>query len=569
MRTDLYVFLLVGATALFYLLVMASGRSGSGRDFYMLHAGSTPLATGMASAVDWLCAASFLSLFGLLSVNPQDAQLILTGWLAGLVLMAVWVAPAQFHTGQLCLSAYLGSGYNSRLVEFFAFVMVVTISTLLLALQLRGMSLVFSRHLQLSVQAGVIISMLLLLFYVVLGAMKALTQVQILQYCILLCALMVPTSYLAGAFGQRLDVLFSGGVEAASTLSHLRQQLGFTPDSSSRSSLDVLLLLVALVAGVAVLPHLLLRYQSVKKTTDIAHGAVWMLVFLGLIYSSMPFIASLGELRLIQEVNGELNDGSAYSRMPDWYYGWEQSKQLVWYDHTQDGKVQYAAGHPFDGIAPEYSDATGMSGEPLIQNPAAGIFEPLQQRFPSELFVAEELRLFLIPEVSAMPVWVIGLLSVGIMAAILSSASVLMIAVAHAATVLIGSSQIKQRVEFKLVRLVVVLVLLLAGIIAFMLPGSLVMWFNRIVALAAATLFPAALLLIFKPGLHSYAVLSGMLAGLSGFLLYFFWFNQHAAQTGQTPLISLEAFGACAMLLNFAVTLLMAVFFKGVASRIK
>ncbi|KGK41681.1 hypothetical protein LH51_12820 [Nitrincola sp. A-D6] len=370
----------------------------------------------MASAADWLCAATFLGFFGLLSVNPQDGQIILTGWLVGLVVMGLWIAPAQFHSGRLCLSGYLGAGYSSRLLGLLVLFIVVVVCTLLLALQLRGMSLIFSRHLQLSIQAGVMIGMLLLFFYVVLGSMQAMTQVQMLQYCILFCALMILAIYLVGEFDQRFGVIFSSSFYSGSnfefqqSLNSLKQQLGFTLQASQRSMADLLLLLVSLIAGVAVLPHLLLRYQSVKKTTDIGHSAVWMLVFLGLIYSSMPLMAEMGELRLIQTVNGEQNEGTAYSRMPDWFYSWEQSKRLAWYDHTQDGKVQYAAGQPFVGLIPEYSDKVGLSGERLLLNPAAGVYEPLQQRFPSELYVAEELRLFLIPEVSSMPCGLLALL---------------------------------------------------------------------------------------------------------------------------------------------------------------
>lgn len=579
MRADLFIFLLVTATVIFYLLVMVSGRSGSRRDFYTLSGRSSPLASGMASAADWLCAATFLGFFGLLSVNPLDSQLILSGWLAGLVLMGLWIAPAQFHSGHFSLSGYLGAGYSSRLVGYLALLIVVLICTVLLALQLRGMSLLFSRHLQLSVQAGVMISMLLLLFYVVLGAMKAITQVQLLQYCILFCALMVSAIYLAGEFDERFGVLFassffsSSGFEFQQSLDGLKQQLGFTAQVSQRDTLDVLLMLVSLTAGVAVLPHLLMRFQSVRKTSDIGVSAVWMLVFLGLIYTSMPLVAGMGELRLIQSVNGELNQGKAYSRMPDWFYSWEQSEQLAWYDHTQDGKVQYAAGQPFDGLAPVYSDKIGLSGERVILNPAAGVYEPLQQRFPPELYVAEEARLFLIPEVSAMPVWVVGLLSVGVVAAILSSASVLIISTAHSVAMQLFSKRLTQRGELKLARLAAVLMLLMAGIFGLLLPGSLLELLNRVIALAAATLFPATLLLIFRPGLHPYAVLAGMLAGLTSCLVYILWFELNllpkvGPETSQL-LLSPEAFGACAMLLNFAVTLLLAVFFKEAVLRIK
>lgn len=575
MRADLFILLLVAATVLFYLFVMVSGRGGSSRDFYTLSGRSTPLASGIASAADWLCAATFLGFFGLLSVNPLDAQLMLAGWLAGLVLMGLWIAPAQFHSGHLSLSGYLGAGYSSRLVGYLALLIVVLICTVLLALQLRGLSLLFSRHLQLSVQAGVMISMLLLLFYVVLGAMKAMTQVQMLQYCILFCALMVTAIYLAGEFGERFGVLFSSSLFSSSafefqqSLDSLKQQLGFTAEISQRETLDVLLMLVSLVAGVAVLPHLLMRFQSVRKTSDIGHSAVWMLVFLGLIYASMPLIAGMGELRLIQSVNGELNEGKAYSRMPDWFYSWEQSEQFAWYDHTQDGKVQYAAGDPFEGTLPLYSEKLGPSGERVILNPAAGVYQPLQQRFPSELYVAEEARLFLIPEVSAMPVWVVGLLSVGVVAAILSSASVLIISTAHAVAVQIFSERMTLKGELNIARLVAVLMLLMAAIFALLLPGSLIELINRMIALAAAALFPATLLLIFKPGLHPYAVLAGMLSGLISSLVYTLWFDLNLFQTGlelSKLLLSPEAFGACAMLINFAVTLSLAGVFKEAVS---
>lgn len=578
MRADLFVFLLVGATVTFYLLVMVSGRSGSRQDFYTLSGRSTPLASGIASAADWLCAATLLGFFGLLTVNPQAAQLMLAGWLAGLVLMGLWVAPAQFHSGHLSLSGYLGAGYSSRLVGYLALLIVILICTVLLALQLRGMSLLFSRHLQLSLQAGVIISMLLLLFYVVLGAMKAMTQVQMLQYFIVFSALMVSAIYLAGALDERFGVLFSSsfivssGFEFQQSLNSLQQTLGFSAQIFQRDTIDILLMLITLMAGVAVLPHLLMRYQSVRKTSDIGYSAVWMLIFLGVIYASMPLVAGMGELRLIQSVNGEQNEGKAYSRMPDWFYSWEQSDQLGWYDHTQDGKVQYAAGEPFDGPLPLFSDQAGLSGERLILNPASGVYQPLQQRFPAELYVAEEVRLFLIPEVSAMPVWVVGMLSVGVVAAILSSASVLIVSTAHSAAVQLFSKRLTQRGELKLARLVAVLMLLMAGLFALFMPGSLVELLNRVIALAAAALFPATMLLIFRPGLHAYAVLAGMLSGFTSIVAYTLWFDINLPQAGldlSASWLSPVAFGAWAMLLNFAVTLLLAGFFKEAVSRIK
>lgn len=579
MRADLLIILLVGATATFYLLVTVSSRSGSRSDFYTRGSCSSPLGNGMASAADWLCAATFLGFFGLISVNPLESQIILSGWIAGLVLMGGVIAPAQFRSGQICLSSYLGVGYGSRVIHYLALSIVVLICTMILALQLRGMSLLFSRHLQLSVQAGVIITMLLLLFYVVLGAMKAMTQVQLLQYCILFCALMILAVYLAGSFDERFGVLLASGFfsnsgfEFQQSLAGLKKELGFSEQAVMRERVDILLLLISLIAGVAVLPHILMRFQSVKKTTDVSYSTVWMLVFLGLIYSSMPLIAEMGELRLIQSVNGELNEGRAYSRMPDWFYSWEQSEQLAWYDHNQDGKVQYAAGQPFDGLASEFTDnKTGLTGERIILNPVSGVYDPHQQRFPPELYVAEEVRLYLVPEVSAMPVWVVGMLSVGIVAAVLSSASVLIISTVHSVTAQLFPGRLTQRGELKLARFVAVLMLLMAGVFALLLSDALTVLLNRVIALAASTLFPATLLLILRPKVHPYAVLLGMLSGLSSYLMYTLWFSFNLHPAGQEAslfALSPEAFGACAMLLNFAVTLLLAGFFKGAVLCIK
>ncbi|KDE39609.1 Acetate permease ActP (cation/acetate symporter) [Nitrincola lacisaponensis] len=514
MQTDLFVYLFVGATAIFYLLVLMAGRTGSVRDFYTLNTGVTPLGRGMASAADWLCAATFLGLFGLFSVDPQYAQWILLGWLSGLVWFGVWLAPAVFRSGQTCLAGFVAQGYASRWLGYQVQLILVLVSVLLLALQLKGLGIMFSRHLQLSVHAGIVVALLLILFYVLLAAMKAMTQVHMLQYCICFCAFLVPAIYLAAELGLPTHwIFFDPTPDLQLRLDLLQQQLGLS-GTHALSVVEQGLMLAALVAGTALLPHLLIRFQSVKQEQDVRSSAAWMLVFIAVIYASMPWVSSMGQLRLIEVVNGPLNEGVAYTRMPSWFYAWEQTAQLAWYDHTYDGRVQYAAGAVFEGAQPRFADQAGVLGERVLTNPANPVYLT-QQRFPGELYVADDIRLYLLPELIHLPGWVVGLLNVGITAALLSTAAVILISTVQSSVLQLGAVlPLSSRLESVLVRLVALSVLLLAALVAVLLPGGILEWMNRAIALTAASLFPAVLLLLWRPGISAWAAGAGMLGGL-------------------------------------------------------
>lgn len=554
MQTDLFVYFFIGATIIFYLLVLMAGRTGSLRDFYTLNTGTTPLARGMASAADWLCAATFVGLFGVFSVNPLYGQWLLLGWLCGLVWLGIWLAPAVFRSGQSCLAGFLGQGYASGWLRYQVQLILLLLGIVLLALQLKGMGIMFSRHLQFSAQAGILVASLLLLFYIVPGTMKAITHVQMLQYCVCFCAFLVTAIYMASELGLPAQwVLFDPAPELQLRLDLLQQQLGLN-SLVSLSGAESWLMLVVLVTGTALLPHVLIRFQSVKQERDIHFSAAWMLVFIAVIYASMPWLASMGQLGLIEAVNGPLNEGTAYSRMPYWFYAWEQTGQLAWYDHTYDGHVQYAAGAVFEGAQPLFAEQPGTFGERLLSNPGSPAYDP-GQRFPGELYIAEDIRLYMLPEMISLPGWVVGLLNMGVFAALLSSASVILVSAAQTTVLQFTRNRtLSTQLELHLVRFVALSVLLLASILAVLLTGGIIEWMNRAIALAAASLFPAVFLRLCRPGVPAWIISAGMLCGLLlslGYMVAYDTERLSAVWPAQWPVYSPVSMAALAMLSNF------------------
>lgn len=521
MQTDLFVYLLVGAVSIFYILVLMSGRAGSGHDFYTLHTGVTPIARGMGLAADWLCAATFLTFFGLLSQDPQHAQWLLVGWLSGLVVLGAWVAPGVYHSGQSCLTGLVTCCFDSASVRYLFLITLTVIGVVILALQLKGMGLVFSRHLQVSTQAGVSIALLLLLFYVVISGMRAITRVQMLKFCIILCGLIVPAIYLASEFSLPSHWVFLQSLTPSDwQVTEYEQGLNIIP-ALDVTPFEWILTVLVLLTGTSILPYMLKRFQGTKAIQDVRFSAIWMLVFVGVIYASMPWMGSVEQSRFSQVVNGSNLEGVSYSRLPTWFFAWEQTDSFFWQDENQDGRVQYSP----------------------VQN---------------ELTVAKEVKLLVLPELFEMDPWIIALLTVAIIAALLSTASIILIATVHSWVLQSSIVLTAGRFEVYVTRGLAFVLLMVAAVIAISLTGSLIEWMNRMIALAAAALFPAvALALLFRnvaPIAVAMGIIVGLVCSVSYSLAYDLQWLPHLLPHGW-PFYSPVAVAAVAMCLNWVTVL--------------
>lgn len=561
MQTDLFIYLFIGAVCLFYLVVLISGRSGTVSDFYTLSNGITPLARGMASAADWLCAATFLGFFGLVATHPEQAHWVLIGWLLGLILLTRWIAPAVYSSGKACLTGWMSHYYQSSLLRYSFLMTLSVMSVVLLALQLKALGFIFSRHIQLSGYAGISIAWLLLAFYVVLSGMKAITRVQMLQYCIVLCGLMIPAIYMASEFDLTNRWMFLQG-PTSDPVKLTNFVARDVHSGSALSTIEMSLMLMVLLAGTALLPHLLKRYQGVKTARDIHFSGIWMLLFVGVIYATMPWIAAKSEGRFYEVMNGPMNEGVSYNRMPGWFYAWEQTGNISWLDNNDDGRIQ------LQGANPLLSPGEGLSGDAIPDN-----FLPYTSRFVdevnsvspakptrvNELTIAEEAKLLVLPEMFQMNSWVISLLTVGISAALLSSASILLISGVNSIVLQSPIKQLSVRAQSHTTRWLALLLLISAAVIAFIFSGSLVAWLNGTIAVAAATMFPAVLLALLERKNPPLAVFAGMLGGLVMSVSYALAFEHGALLSvwpDGWPVYTPVAMAAVAMLFNFILVIL-------------
>lgn len=558
MHTDLFTYLFLGAVSIFYVLVLMSGRAGSGHDFYTLHAGVTPVARGMGLAADWLCAATFLSFFGVVSQHPEYAHWLLVGWLSGLILLGAWIAPGVYRSGQSCLTGLVAHYYQSNTVRYLFLATLTAMSVILLALQLKGLGLIFSRHLQMSKQAGILIALLLLLFYVVISGMRALTRVQMLKFCLILCAIMMPAMFLAS------EMELSGHWFFLQSQTHFASQ-SFEYEfvygeslSHQITPIEWMLIVLSLLAGTSILPYMLKRFQGAKTTQEIRHSAIWMLVFTGLIYASMPWIGTVSQSRFVEIVEGPIQEGVPYSRMPSWFFAWEQTGELVWQDINQDGRVQSSkiteVLHPED-----YNSIDDVVPDNFFNvsqvDPLSGFLVP-QPAF--ELTVANEIKLLLLPEMFEMDPWIIALLTVGISAALLSTSSIVLISMVHSLVLQSNLMSLSGRLERHLIRGLALLLLSIAAVVAMTLSGSLVEWINRVIALAAAALFPAVVFALFSQKVLPAAVATGMLVGLVSSVGYTLMYDlQMLAHIlpGAWSFYPPVAVAALAMCLNFITVL--------------
>ncbi|MAQ16900.1 MAG: cation acetate symporter [Sandaracinus sp.] len=570
MDTQTWTFVIVGATFALYIGIAIWTRASSTKEFYVAGGGVPPLANGMATAADWMSAASFISMAGILSFAGYDGSVYLLGWTGGYVLLALLLAPYLRKFGKFTVPDFVGDRYYSKSARVVAVLCAIFVSFTYVAGQMRGVGVVFSRFLEVDITLGVLIGMALVFFYAVLGGMKGITYTQVAQYVVLIFAFMVPAIFislmltdnpipqlgfgaeLSGELGTRI-----AGVEATTLLSKLNglhEELGFAAyTDGSKSTLDVFCITAALMVGTAGLPHVIVRFYTVPRVRDARTSAGWALLLIAILYTTAPAVAAFARTNLIDSVRDAHYDPAAAPAgergVPEWFHTWESTGLLAWQDKNGDGRVQYVAGAAFAG-APEFTGETGAHGERLVANaPDASA---------NELYIDRDIMVLANPEIARLPAWVIALVAAGALAAALSTAAGLLLvvstAISHDLLKRTFLPEISEKRELLAARVAAAFAVGLAGYFGIHPPGFVAEVVAFAFGLAASTFFPAILLGIFTRTANREGVIAGMLSGLvftAAYIVYFKFLGGTKAQLlfGISP----EGIGTLGMAVNFVI----------------
>ena len=530
MELQYLIWIAVGLSFLLYIGIAIWSRAASTKEFYVAGGGVHPIANGMATAADWMSAASFISMAGIISFGGYDGSVYLMGWTGGYVLLALLLAPYLRKFGKFTVPDFIGDRYYSNTARSVAVFCALIVSFTYIAGQMRGVGVVFSRYLEVDIVTGVLIGMGIVLFYAVLGGMKGITYTQVAQYCVLIFAFMVPAVFISFmvtgnvipqiGFGAR----GSDGIFLLDRLDGLHKELGFHEyTSGSKSLFDVFCITMALMVGTAGLPHVIVRFFTVKKVSDACRSAGWALLFIAILYTTAPAIAVFSRTNLIETVSNQ-----PYEDMPEWFDKWETTGLLSFTDKNQDGLIQYTASET-----------------------------------SNELTVDADIMVLANPEIAQLPNWVIALLAAGALAAALSTAAGLLLvissAVSHDLLKKIVNPNISERGELISARIAATAAVCLAGYFGINPPGFVAATVALAFGLAASSFFPAIILGIFSKRINKEGAISGMLVGVSVMLFYmlkfkFGWFGGGTKEDWWFG-ISPEGFGTVAMLLNFLTTI--------------
>ena len=535
MDLQIWTWVLVGITFSLYIGIAIWSRAGSTKEFYVAGGGVSPLANGLATAADWMSAASFISMAGIISFNGYDGSVYLMGWTGGYVLLALLLAPYLRKFGKFTVPDFIGDRYYSNVARSVAVFCALIVSFTYVAGQMRGVGLVFSRFLEVNINTGVIIGMVIVLFYAVLGGMKGITYTQVAQYCVLIFAFMVPAIFISIQMtGNPIPQIGFGGQDANGVylldkLDGLHRDLGFAEyTSGSKSKLDVFFITAALMVGTAGLPHVIVRFFTVKKVSDARKSAGWALLFIMILYTTAPAIAVFSRTNMIETVNNK-----EYKNMPSWFSTWEETGLLSFNDINDDGKIQYLA------------DSS-----------------------KNELIVDKDIMVLANPEIAGLPNWVIALVAAGGLAAALSTAAGLLLvisaSVSHDLIKKMIKPDISEKGELVAARLSAVVAVCVAGYFGINPPDFVAATVALAFGLAAASFFPAIILGIFTKKMNKEGAISGMIVGVLAMLIYmlkfkFNWFGGGSKEDWWLG-ISPEGFGTVAMIINFIVSIIISKF---------
>lgn len=541
-----WTYLIVGFTFALYIGIAIWARAGSTKEFYVAGGGVSPLANGLATAADWMSAASFISMAGLISFMGYDGSVYLMGWTGGYVLLALLLAPYMRKFGKFTVPAFIGDRYYSNTARTVAVIAALFVSFTYVAGQMRGVGIVFSRYLEPLLTSfelfgldntgkGVVIGMVVVFFYAVLGGMKGITYTQVAQYCVLIFAYMVPAIYISMMLvGTPIPQLGMGGTVSDGTylldkLDGILVELGFAAYTAGKKSMiDMFFITAALMLGTAGLPHVIVRFFTVPKVKDARKSAGYALLFIAILYTTAPAVAAFGMYNLLESVSGQ-----EIAALPEWVANWQKTGLIGINDLNGDGIVQYVANSQLN-----------------------------------ELTIDKDIMVLANPEIARLPNWVVGLIAAGGMAAALSTAAGLLLVISTSVSHDLLKKQIMPNIseknELRSARIAAFVAVVIAGYFGINPPDYVAAVVALAFGLAAASFFPAILMGIFYKRMNKEGAISGMIAGLGLTIFYIlkFKFNLFG---GGTPDdwwfgVSPEGFGTFGMLANFAVAFAVSAF---------
>lgn len=549
MDLQTWTYIIVGITFALYIGIAIWSRAGTTKEFYVAGGEISPLANGMATAADWMSAASFISMAGIISFDGYDGAVYLMGWTGGYVLLALLLAPYLRKFGKFTVPDFIGERYYSNSARTVAVICALVVSFTYVAGQMRGVGLVFSKFLEVDINTGVIIGMIIVLFYATLGGMKGITYTQVAQYCVLIFAFMVPAIFISIQMtGNPVPQLGMGSTVTGTDtylldkLNGLSTDLGFAVyTDGTKSMIDVFAITLALMVGTAGLPHVIVRFFTVKRVKDARKSAGYALVLIAILYTTAPAIAVFAKTNLIETVNGK-----EYSSMPAWFTKWETTGLLAFDDKNGDGKIQYYNDKSTDAAFLAAQEAKGNKG--------------------SELTIDKDIMVLANPEIANLPNWVIALVAAGALAAALSTAAGLLLvisaSVSHDIIKKMINPDISEKGELWAARGAAAVAVVIAGYFGINPPGFVAAVVALAFGLAAASLFPAIILGIFDKKMNKEGAISGMVIGLLLMLFYMLKFKFGLFDGGKDAVaglksswwfgISPEGFGTIAMVVNFA-----------------
>jgi cation/acetate symporter len=531
MSTQLLTYLFVGASFALYIGIAIWSRAGSTKDFYVAGGGVNPVVNGMATAADWMSAASFISMAGIISFMGRDGSAYLLGWTGGYVLLALLLAPYLRKFGRFTVPDFIGERYYSKTARLVAVVCLIFVSFTYVAGQMRGVGIVFSRFLEVEVETGVIIGMAVVFMYAVLGGMKGITYTQVAQYCVLIFAYMVPAVFISlmitgnpvPQLGFGAEVADGSGLSVLQKLDAVLTDLGFSAyTQGSKSTIDVFAITAALMFGTAGLPHVLVRFFTVPKVSDARKSAGYALAFIAILYTTAPAVASFARLNLVDTVHN-----SSYEQAPQWFSNWESTGLVQWQDKNNDGLMQYSAGTD------------------------------------NEVSIDRDIMVLANPEIAELPGWVIALVAAGGVAAALSTAAGLLLvissSVSHDLLKQTLMPAITEKQELLFARMAAAVAVCIAGLFGIYPPAFVAQVVAFAFGLAAASLFPAIVLGIFSKRVNKQGAIAGMLLGLMFTFTYIVYFKFISPELNNAEYwllgISPEGIGFIGMLLNISVAL--------------
>jgi len=529
-----WTYILVGITFTLYIGIAIWARAGSTKEFYVAGGGVSPLANGMATAADWMSAASFISMAGIISFAGYDGAVYLMGWTGGYVLLALLLAPYLRKFGKFTVPDFIGDRYYSNTARLVGVICALLVSFTYVAGQMRGVGLVFSRFLEVDINTGVIIGMLIVLFYAVLGGMKGITYTQVAQYCVLIFAFMVPAIFISiqmtgnpiPQLGFGSELADGSGTFLLDKLDGLSTDLGFSEyTEGSKSLVDIFAITLALMVGTAGLPHVIVRFFTVKRVKDARKSAGIALFLIVILYSTAPAVAAFARTNMIETLSNQ-----PYATVPEWFKKWETTGLITFVDKNNDGLIQYVA-----------------------------------DKNQNELVVDNDIMVLANPEIAELPNWVIALVAAGALAAALSTAAGLLLvisaSVSHDLIKKIINPKISEKNELVAARLSAVVAVCVAGYFGINPPGFVAATVALAFGLAAASFFPAIILGIFYKRMNKEGAIAGMIVGIVTMLYYMLkyklgWFDDVLPSKSEWWFgISPEGFGSVSMLLNFIVSI--------------